>query len=128
VLNNGKKFAKHLFDLFDNLVGYRTSLAKCGAFCCFLSEFVQKLKFLNNSIFNILLLFPFWISELMRVYGWMILLRETGVINQIIHKLGIWKEPVELLYNDVSMIMGLVYTSMLFVLCTSIFTLANLCF
>jgi hypothetical protein len=36
--------------LFDNLVGYRTSLAKCSAFCCFLSEFVQKLKFLNNSI------------------------------------------------------------------------------
>jgi hypothetical protein len=36
-------------DLFDNPVGYRTSLAKCSAFYCFLSEFVQKLQFLNNS-------------------------------------------------------------------------------
>jgi spermidine/putrescine transport system permease protein len=44
----------------------------------------------------------------------MILLRETGVINQIMRNLGIWKEPIELLYNDITMIMGLVYTSMLF--------------
>jgi spermidine/putrescine transport system permease protein len=74
-------------------------------------------KIVNRRIknfLNMLLLFPFWISELIRVYGWMILLRETGVINKIMHRLGILKDPVELLYNDVSMIMGLVYTSMLF--------------
>ena len=35
---------------------------------------------------TILLLMPFWVSELVRVYGWMILLRESGVINlSLIH-------------------------------------------
>jgi spermidine/putrescine transport system permease protein len=77
--------------------------------------FISKIASLKiKNFLTMLLLFPFWISELIRVYGWMILLRETGVVNKIMHKLGILKEPVELLYNDISMIMGLVYTSMLF--------------
>jgi spermidine/putrescine transport system permease protein len=63
---------------------------------------------------TLLLLLPFWVSELVRVYGWMILLRESGVINHFLVKMGILNKPVEMLYNDATMIMGLVYTSMLF--------------
>ena len=61
-----------------------------------------------------LLLMPFWVSELVRVYGWMILLRESGVINHFLTRLGILDQPIEMLYHDVTMGMGLVYTSMLF--------------
>jgi spermidine/putrescine transport system permease protein len=61
-----------------------------------------------------LLLLPFWVSELVRVYGWMILLRESGVINHFLMKSGLLKQPIEMLYNDVTMVMGLVYTCMLF--------------
>jgi spermidine/putrescine transport system permease protein len=63
---------------------------------------------------TILLLMPFWVSELVRVYGWMILLRESGVINHLLTSIGLLEAPVEMLYNDISMLMGLVYTSMLF--------------
>jgi spermidine/putrescine transport system permease protein len=62
----------------------------------------------------VLLLLPFWVSELVRVYGWMILLRESGVINHFLLKLGILQQPIEMLYRDATMILGLVYTSMLF--------------
>jgi len=62
----------------------------------------------------VFVLLPFWVSELVRVYGWMILLRESGVINHFLLELGLLNKPVEMLYNDVSMVMGLVYTSMLF--------------
>jgi spermidine/putrescine transport system permease protein len=62
----------------------------------------------------VLLLVPFWVSELVRVYGWMILLRESGIVNQVLTGLGLLKEPVEFLYRDATMVMGLVYTSMLF--------------
>ncbi len=62
----------------------------------------------------LLLLLPFWVSELVRVYGWMILLRESGVINHFLIELGLLNKPIEMLYNDVTMVMGLVYTSMLF--------------
>jgi spermidine/putrescine transport system permease protein len=62
----------------------------------------------------VLLLLPFWVSELVRVYGWMILLRESGVINHFLLKLGMLERPIEMLYRDATMILGLVYTSMLF--------------
>ena len=74
-------------------------------------------KVVNPRFQGFLMLFvllPFWVSELVRVYGWMILLRESGVINHFLIKLGILQQPVEMLYNDASMILGLVYTSMLF--------------
>src|SRR5210317_54124 len=53
----------------------------------------------------VLLLLPFWVSELVRVYGWMILLRESGVINHFLLKLGILHQPVEMLYKDATMIL-----------------------
>jgi spermidine/putrescine transport system permease protein len=75
---------------------------------------------------TMLLLLPFWVSELVRVYGWMILLRESGVINHFLIKMGLLDKPIEMLYNDVTMIMGLVYTSMLFMVVPLIGVLQNL--
>ena len=62
----------------------------------------------------VLLLLPFWVSEMVRVYGWMILLRESGVLNHFLLKLGLLERPIEMLYRDATMVMGLVYTTMLF--------------
>ena len=75
---------------------------------------------------TLLLLLPFFVSELVRVYGWMILLRESGVINHFLIKLGILNKPVEMLYNDVTMILGLIYTSMLFMIVPLIAVLESL--
>jgi len=75
---------------------------------------------------TMLLLLPFWVSELVRVYGWMILLRESGVINHFLLKTGLLKQPIEMLYNDVTMVMGLVYTCMLFMVIPLISVLDSL--
>ncbi len=64
----------------------------------------------------LLVVLPFWISELVRTYSWMIMLRETGVINWFLLKLGILSQPIEMLYNDYAIFVGLVYASMLFML------------
>ncbi len=79
-----------------------------------------------SGFFTILLLVPFWVSELVRIYGWMILLRESGVFNHFLLQLGIVDIPIEMLYNDISMIMGLVYTSMLFMVVPLISSLEGL--
>lgn len=63
-----------------------------------------------------LCLIPLWVSDLIRAYGWILLLRETGLISGILQWTGLASQPVEMLYNDASVIIGLVYTVMLFMI------------
>jgi spermidine/putrescine transport system permease protein len=67
-----------------------------------------------KSLLFVLCLVPFWVSETVRTLGWMILLRESGVLPRLLVDLGVTPVPVELLYHDATILVGLVYTSMLF--------------
>ncbi len=80
----------------------------------------------SKSLLFLACLIPFWVSELVRTYGWMILLRESGVISTMLQWMGLADAPVEMLYNDVTVMMGLVYTSMLFMVVPLISTLDGL--
>ncbi|MBB3772652.1 spermidine/putrescine transport system permease protein [Angulomicrobium tetraedrale] len=71
-------------------------------------------------------LLPFWVSELVRVFGWMLILRETGLLSRLLQGLGLVDGPVELLYNDVAVMVGLIYTSMLFMVVPLVSTLDSL--
>jgi len=71
-------------------------------------------------------LIPFWVSELVRTFGWMILLRETGVFSNFLQYLGLVNGPIEMLYNDAAIMTGLVYTSMLFMVVPLVTTLDSL--
>jgi len=69
-----------------------------------------------RGLLTLMIVVPFWVSVLIRVYGWMIILRESGIINRVLIGLGIWKTPLEMLYNDASLMVGLVHTNLLFML------------
>jgi len=71
-------------------------------------------------------LIPFWVSELVRTFGWMILLRETGVLSNFLQNIGLVEGPVEFLYNDAAIMVGLVYTSILFMIVPLVTTLDSL--
>lgn len=79
-----------------------------------------------RSVLFILCLLPFWVSELVRTLGWMILLRETGIISRALQLAGLSNQPIEFLYNDAAMIVGLVYTSLLFMVVPLVTTLEGL--
>ena len=79
-----------------------------------------------KSILFLLCLLPFWVSELVRTFGWMILLRETGIISSLLQWAGMVDAPVEMLYNDITVMVGLVYTSMLFMVVPLVTTLDSL--
>ncbi|WP_350023216.1 ABC transporter permease [Pseudomonas protegens] len=53
---------------------------------------------------------PFWANLLIRTYAWILLLRNTGVINNSLMGLGVIHEPLQLLYTDGAVLLGLVYT------------------
>ncbi len=79
-----------------------------------------------QSALFLLCLVPFWVSELVRTFGWMILLRETGLFSTLLQWAGLAEAPVEMLYNDAAMMVGLVYTSMLFMVVPLVTTLESL--
>ncbi|MBD9440539.1 ABC transporter permease [Pseudomonas sp. PDM04] len=53
---------------------------------------------------------PFWANLLIRTYAWILLLRNTGVINNSLMGLGVIDQPLQLLYTDGAVLLGLVYT------------------
>ena len=63
----------------------------------------------SKNLFLGLVILPFWTSFLIRLYAWMFLLRDTGLINTLLLWAGMIHRPLPLLYNDGAVILGLVY-------------------
>jgi spermidine/putrescine transport system permease protein len=59
---------------------------------------------------------PFWTSFLIRTYAWMFLLRTEGLVNHVLLATGLVSRPLELLYNDASVLVGLVYGELPFMI------------
>jgi spermidine/putrescine transport system permease protein len=79
-----------------------------------------------SSLLFVLCLIPFWVSETVRALGWLILLRESGVLPTLLVRLGITAVPVELLYHNATILIGLVYTSLLFMVVPLVSSLESL--
>jgi len=78
------------------------------------------------SFLALLLLIPLWVGELVTVYGWMIILGDHGVINEFLIYLGLIDKPINMLYTNFSMTIGLLYISMLFMVVPIMSTLESL--
>ena len=71
--------------------------------------FTAKLPAKRRSLVLMLMLVPFWTNSLVRIYGWMILLRSQGVINSILMQFGVIDKPLKLLYTFGAVLVGMVY-------------------
>ncbi len=56
-----------------------------------------------------LVMLPFWTSLLLRVYAWKGILADQGIVNQLLMATGLVQEPIQLLYTDFSMLVGMTY-------------------
>lgn len=54
-------------------------------------------------------LFPLWISILVRTYSWMLLLERNGPVNRAIQAMGISDTPLPLLFNHTGVLVGMVH-------------------
>ena len=57
-----------------------------------------------------LVVLPFWTSFLIRVYSWKVLLQGNGPVNALLMYFGIVDEPVQILYTDFAIYLGIVYS------------------
>lgn len=56
-----------------------------------------------------LVILPFWTNFLIRTYAWRVILGEEGVINNVLLAMGVINAPLEMLYTQGAVIVGLVY-------------------
>jgi len=63
----------------------------------------------RKNLYLQLVMLPFWTSFLVRTYAWLFLLRDTGLINTFLEKIGIIHSPLPLLYNSGAVLLGLIY-------------------
>src|SRR5208282_1064191 len=57
----------------------------------------------------VFVILPLWTSVLVRTYAWMVLLGRNGVVNRILIDLGLAREPLPLLYNELGVVIGMVH-------------------
>lgn len=70
----------------------------------------------TRSLLLLLIVLPFWISFLLRVYAWMGLLNNYGVINNLLMWLGITDQPIQLMYTDFAIFIGMTYSYLPFMI------------
>ena len=64
----------------------------------------------RKQLYCFLVILPFWSSDLVRLYAWITLLADHGIINNVLLTLGVQQQPLPLLYNEGAVVVGLVYT------------------
>ena len=70
----------------------------------------------NQMLMLLLLLIPFWVGEIVRTYAIMILLGNTGAVNQVLKWFGLIDQPIPFMYTSFSMGVGIVYLTALYML------------
>lgn len=75
-----------------------------------------------------MVMLPFWTSFLLRVYAWKGILADQGVFNQLLLALGVVDEPIQMLYTNVSMLVGMAYVYLPFMVLPLYATLVKMDF
>jgi putrescine transport system permease protein len=70
----------------------------------------------TRSLLLMLIVLPFWISFLLRVYAWMGLMNNYGTINSLLLWMGVIDQPIPFMYTDFAVFVGLVYTYLPFMI------------
>jgi spermidine/putrescine transport system permease protein len=75
-----------------------------------------KVKPENKILYLFLIIVPLWTSFLIRTYAWILILRDEGLINLLLLKIGLIDKPLPLLYNEFSVLLGLIYGELPFMI------------
>lgn len=74
-----------------------------------LANFISKVKSKTSSLLTVLLMLPLWVSGLVVLYSFVIILNSSGLVNSFLLNLGVIGKPLQLLYNNFAIIVGMIY-------------------
>ncbi len=113
------KFSNYLFIAEDDLY-FKTYLSSlkfaaittviCLALAYPFAYFMARSPADKRPALLMLVMLPFWTSFLLRVYAWKMLLADNGVFNNLALWLGVVSEPLKMMNTPFSLVLGMVYT------------------
>jgi putrescine transport system permease protein len=118
VLTLRVSLANYMFLFSDSLYfdAYLSSLriAAISTVACLLIGYpiaygIARMQGPMQSLLLMLVVLPSWTSFLVRIYAWMGLLRNNGIINNVLLSLGVVDEPIRLLNTELAVYIGIVY-------------------
>jgi spermidine/putrescine transport system permease protein len=97
----------HIYTRSVVLAGVTTAICLILGFP--LAYYMARLPRHLQSLWVVLIMVPFWTNFLIRTYAWMFILSTEGVLNQVLLRVGIVAHPLQILYTDTAVVIGLVY-------------------
>lgn len=112
-------FFKFLDPIFVSVLMRSLVLGVLTTAVCFLIGYpiaymISKCKEGTQTVLILLITIPTWINLLMRTYAWMSILSNNGIINNVLESIGLG--PVQMMYTDFAVVMGMVYNFLPFMI------------
>ncbi len=100
---------------------YSMQVAAISTFFCLLLGYpmaygIARASPAARNLCLMLIILPFWTSFLLRVYAWIGLLKNNGVINNVLMALGIVDQPITMMQTDFAVYIGIVYSYLPFMI------------
>jgi putrescine transport system permease protein len=100
---------------------YSLKVAAVSTLCCLLIGYPMAYAIARSGpatrpLLLMLIVLPFWTSFLLRVYAWIGLLKNNGVINNVLLSLHVIDHPLALLQTDFAVYIGIVYSYLPFMI------------
>jgi spermidine/putrescine transport system permease protein len=103
-----------LHPLYGRIFGQSVLLAAMTTGLCLalgfpLAYYIARLPPRRQALWLVLIMIPFWTNFLVRTYAWIFILRTEGLLNTILLQLHLISAPLDLLYSNEAVLLGLVY-------------------
>ncbi|WP_221799541.1 ABC transporter permease [Oceanobacter mangrovi] len=77
---------------------------------CYPAAFwISRMSTRGKALCLFLITLPFFSSMIIRLYAWILILRDSGFANQILDALGLISEPLGLMYSSTAVVIGMIY-------------------
>ena len=105
-----EQFDPVYFTIFLRSVRLAATTVLSSLIICYPVAFwVARLPERQKNFFIFLITLPFFISLIVRLFAWVLILRPTGFLNQALTGLGLIDKPLELIFTDTAVVIGMTY-------------------
>ncbi len=109
-LGAGEEFEPLYLGIFLNSFKYAVITVAVSLVLCYPAAFwVSRMSGAMKTLLLFLITLPFFANLLVRIYAWLLLLRPTGTVNTALLSLGLIDQPLNMIFTDFAVILGLVY-------------------